>query len=144
MMRLTWQGYALLALIAYFVASSAWSAQGERTRVAELGALDACAVAHEYTLWRLAFERSLGDATRIEGAALRAFRSRSGVFERAAKAVRARTSEAPSADAQRMLDALVLLTASDASRDTASRSPEAFVDAFFDACPAQAFVAWSQ
>lgn len=143
-MRLTWQGYGVLALIVYFVVSSAWSARGERAEAAALAARDPCGVAHEYTVWRLGFERSLGDATTIEGATLRTFRSRSSVFERAASAIRAQRADVTPGDARSMLDELVALTASDASRDTASRSPEAFVDAFFDACPAQAFVAWSR
>jgi hypothetical protein len=134
----------VLALIVYFVVSSAWSDHGERAEVAELGALDACGIAHEYAVWRLAFERSLGDATTIEGGTLRTFRSRSGVFERAAKAVRDERAPETGVEGRRMLDTLVLLATSDASRDTASRSPESFVDAFFDACPLQAFVAWSQ
>ena len=143
-MRLTWQGFAVLALIIYFVVSSAWSAHGERAEVAELGGLDACGIAHEYAMWRLTFERSLGDATTIEGGTLRTFRSRSSVFERAAKTVRDARAPETGVDARRMLDALVLLATSDASRDSASRSPESFADAFFDACPLQAFAAWSR
>lgn len=137
-MQLTWQGFVVLGIIAYVALSSVLHGRAERTDVAALAALGPCGVATAYSEWRVAFETALDHEDAIDGAALRSFRSRSGAFERAARAIRHELVDRLPGAERGMLDALIAMTGNDAARSAPLRSPETFVDRWFDACPVQA------
>jgi hypothetical protein len=125
----------VLVAIFVFVLYVTWGAYVDGREARRLADLGPCGLAQAYVGWRVDSEGGLGAAAGTHRADADAFRRRSAAFANAARLAAAGSVPAAHAPVVEGLHAL-------ASRDTdpanaAGASADAFLEAFFEACPAE-------